>query len=176
MAGRATDGTWWLSGSRVGTRPFGKWSASAGWRDVAAAQVRRAPVVVRPVVEFGDRVFEVAVHAGRAGAEVTVRGAAGAGSYEVDCRSLATGAVETFSVNLGAGATPVRLRFEGHVAADSFRNASSLESRALGRGGDDRLDGLGNGAFDRFYGGDGVDELLGDPGDALDKLEVSVAG
>ncbi|MBA3315686.1 MAG: hypothetical protein H0T47_20670 [Planctomycetaceae bacterium] len=187
IIGRASDGAWWaskLEGSTLQHVAMGHWDPAAGWQDVTAARVTRPPVFARLSLPTEPRHFEgsvvIDILGHRSGTEVyaflsstsTADGKAGGGkipqvfaavSYHVPATGYAFSFRDQYLGQFPSG--PIEVRFAGHYGRDSFQNFLA-PSIARGNAGDDTLDGR-NDRLDHLFGGDGLDVLLGDPGDVL---------
>jgi hypothetical protein len=188
IIGRNNAGEWWWSTTHLGfgnnvTLKVGQWPP-ANWRDVSVANVTRAPVtaVHTWITSAGfDYQIEVEIHGHRKGTVVSVIDAMDGSTpgMQVAFAVPASGFSRNYLILANHG-TPDGMmgvhwitQFDGHYGVDAYTNDStrtSVQNRgpsyARGWAGDDDLDAT-NGVYDELYGGDGVDTLVGDPGDLL---------
>lgn len=162
IVGRTATGRWWASQFPFSAVPqpdamlahdsMGWWAPDAGWRDVTAANVTRDPV---ELIYSYTQIIDIYAH--RAGTTAIVDG--GGLSLTVNYR-VPGFAPRVFSFQRHQHDNWFSIRFNGHAAADLFRNASSENSTARGWDGGDAFYVRNNVAADAVFGGDGLDQLV----------------
>jgi hypothetical protein len=180
------------TGATLESLRLGVWNEAAGWHDVHAGHLTRDPVASRSVrAEEGAFHLEIDIRGNRHGTTVEVHDEERLVTFppEIPHRpplivvyvdrvvnyTPAGGETQRVPSQVGvfpsgtpSNLTPTSITFVGHYGIDDFKDLTLAASTARGMAGDDKLDaqdGHTNWPADALFGGDGLDKILGDPGE-----------